>query len=194
MTPHMSHRPVQWKVVGTPRARRTWAVAAAALLLAGAGASDAAGRTTVIQAVRLQTGLLGAINSVRASHGLPAVVASPALRFAAGRHSTEMAQRGYFEHESIDGTPFWRRLERYFGSTGERYWSVGENLLWNVRLLPAAQVVRLWLGSPPHRRVLLMPRWRLVGISAVRALRAPGSVFAGRDVTIVTVDFGVRYR
>jgi uncharacterized protein YkwD len=165
----------------------------AALLLAAVGASGASARTTVLQAVRLQNDLLGAINAVRAGHGLAPVTSSPALRTAAWAHSAEMAQRGFFEHESVDGTPFWRRLERYFGSGGDRYWSVGENLLWNVKFLPATEVVRRWLGSPPHRRVLLMPRWRRVGISAVRALRAPGSVFAGRDVTIVTVDFGVRY-
>jgi uncharacterized protein YkwD len=170
------------------------AVLAAALLLVPAGAAGGATATTVVQAGRLQTGLLGAINALRTSLGLSPVAASPALRAAARAHSTEMATRGFFDHDSCDGTPFWRRVERFYGSAGDRYWSVGENLLWNVRQVSPQETVRLWLASAAHRRLLLMPRWRRVGISAVRALRAPGSVYAGRDVTIVTVDFGVRYR
>jgi uncharacterized protein YkwD len=47
------------------------------------------------------------------------------------------------------------------------------------------------MNSPPHRANLLSPRWREVGLAAVHVGRAPG-VYGGREVTIVTADFGVR--
>jgi uncharacterized protein YkwD len=49
----------------------------------------------------------------------------------------------------------------------------------------------MWLRSRPHRRNLLTPRWREIGLSAVHVAAAPG-FFGGRTVTIVTADFGVR--
>ncbi len=47
------------------------------------------------------------------------------------------------------------------------------------------------MESPKHRENILTPRWREVGLSAVTVPAAPG-VFGGRDVTIVTSDFGTR--
>jgi uncharacterized protein YkwD len=64
-------------------------------------------------------------------------------------------------------------------------------MVWASPQLSAAQAITLWLNSPPHRRNLLAPGWREVGLGAVRAVEAPG-VFRGLDVTILTADFGVR--
>jgi uncharacterized protein YkwD len=49
----------------------------------------------------------------------------------------------------------------------------------------------MWLNSPPHRKNLLTPGWREIGLSAVHVAAAPG-VFEGRETTIVTADFGTR--
>jgi uncharacterized protein YkwD len=49
----------------------------------------------------------------------------------------------------------------------------------------------IWQNSPRHRRVLLTPRWREIGVSAVHVPAAPG-FFRGCEVTIATADFGVR--
>jgi uncharacterized protein YkwD len=100
-----------------------------------------------------------------------------------------MAQRGFFAHESSDGTPFWRRVERYYSET--RYWSVGENLLWSSPDVDPARALRMWMNSPGHRKILLTARWREVGLSAVHVDAGPG-VFNGMPVTVVTADFGVR--
>ena len=51
----------------------------------------------------------------------------------------------------------------------------------------------MWLESPGHRRVLLTPAWREIGLSAVHTASAP-RVYDGLEVTIVTADFGVRVR
>jgi uncharacterized protein YkwD len=64
-------------------------------------------------------------------------------------------------------------------------------MVWASPGLSADQALEMWLNSPPHRKNLLTPAWREIGLGAVRALAAPG-VYQGRDVTILTADFGVR--
>lgn len=157
-------------------------VLAAALLVAPAAqaARDSA----------LEADLLGAVNDVRAGHGLAPLRASVGLAVAADRHSRAMARYGFFAHESRDGSAFWRRIERSYASFHFDFWAVGENLVWSTEL-DAAQAVDMWLASPPHRKNLLDRRWREVGFAAVRAASAPG-IYGGQDVTIVTADFGVR--
>jgi uncharacterized protein YkwD len=49
----------------------------------------------------------------------------------------------------------------------------------------------MWENSPEHRKNMLDPHWREVGISAVHVSSASG-VYRGLPVTIVTTDFGVR--
>jgi uncharacterized protein YkwD len=105
-----------------------------------------------------------------------------------------MGRRGYFEHDSVDGTPFWRRIERFYGDAGFRSWSVGENIFWqSPRTLAALAVVRSWLASPGHRENVLSREWREVGAGVANMASAPG-VYRGSAVTIVTVDFGSRRR
>ena len=77
------------------------------------------------------------------------------LTAAAGQHSTEMGSRGYFSHDSADGTSFWKRVEGFYAAHGYRYWSVGENLLWSSGTLSPAEAVTMWMKSPPHRKNLL---------------------------------------
>ena len=64
-------------------------------------------------------------------------------------------------------------------------------MVWSSAELTADQVIEMWLASPPHRKNLLTPAWREVGLGAVHAPAAPG-VHEGLDVTILTADFGVR--
>jgi uncharacterized protein YkwD len=137
----------------------------------------------------LESAILVHINAVRRQHGLTSLRSNARLRAAADVHSAAMATRGFFAHESADGSPFWKRVQRHY--TRRSYWSVGENLLWSSPDVDAAVAVQRWMASPPHRRNLLTPRWREIGLSAVHAPAAPG-VYGGRPVTIVTADFGVR--
>jgi uncharacterized protein YkwD len=139
----------------------------------------------------LATAVLVDVNRVRAAHGLGRLSPSPALRAAAELHSREMVKSGRFQHESPDGTPFWRRIARFYGSTGFGTWRVGENLIWSSPTFSASVVVRSWLASPPHRRIMLDPSFRELGVGAVRDTAAPAE-FRGMDSTVVTADFGVR--
>lgn len=162
------------------------AAALAALVPLTADASDG-----VALAPRLELQVARRVNAVRRWHGLQPLRLSPALRASARNHSREMGVRGYFEHESANGVPFWRRIERHYGSDGYARWEVGENILWQSGGTTAAQVVREWMGSPGHRDNILSGTWRELGLGALRVTRA-GGTYGGRSVTIVTLDLGVR--
>ena len=165
------------------------AVAVAAGSVAPAAAATSAG-TTVSASASLEAAVLAELNAVRRAHGLRPLRRSGGLAAAADVHSRAMAQHGFFQHDSRDGSSFAERVRRFYGPSGHRSWSVGENLLWATSV-SASNAVELWMQSPPHRRNILTPHWREIGLSAVRASDAPG-VFGGRDVVIITSDFGVR--
>ena len=162
------------------------AVAAVAALTAGGAAAGPRASLTP-----LETGVLADINSFRAAHGLARLRLSTSLTLAARAHSTQMAQDGYFAHESADGSPFWKRVQAFYGSSPWRLWSVGENLLWSSPGVTAGHALQMWVASPEHLKNLMNPQWREIGVSAVHVSAAPG-VYRGLGVTIVTTDFGVR--
>jgi uncharacterized protein YkwD len=139
----------------------------------------------------LESQLLGQINVLRARHGLRPLRLSRRLTAAANQHSGSMAQKGYFSHDSANGTSFWRRIASFYGYRGYRRWSVGENLLWSSPDVSPARALHMWMTSPEHRANLLDRGWREIGLSAVHAASAPG-VYSGDEVTIVTADFGFR--
>jgi uncharacterized protein YkwD len=164
------------------------AALAAALALAAAFAGTAAAAVSLSP---LEQSILADINVVRSEHGLAALKMNTRLTVAARAHTRQMALDGYFAHESADGSSFWRRVQGFYRSAPWSVWSVGENLLWSSPDVTAPQALQLWLASPEHRKNLLDPRWREIGVAAVHTAHAPG-VYAGREVTIVTTDFGVR--
>jgi len=139
----------------------------------------------------LEQGVLADINALRRDHGLAALRLSSRLSAAARQHSSEMAARGYFSHNSANGSSFDRRIARYYPMGGSRFWSVGENLLWSSPDVDAGGALEMWWNSPEHRKNMLTARWREIGLSAVHVPAAPGT-YGGREVTIVTTDFGVK--
>jgi uncharacterized protein YkwD len=150
-------------------------------------------RGTAVALSALESGVLAQVNAVRRSHGLRVLRISPALTAAAGYHSRQMVQHGFFEHESRGGGSFWKRVERFYRSGGFRSWEVGENLAYGSPDLSAAATVRMWMNSPGHRDNLLARRWREVGLGALH-VEAAGGEFGGGPVTVVTADFGTRAR
>jgi uncharacterized protein YkwD len=140
----------------------------------------------------LEVEVLGVVNQFRAARGLRPFRSSVSLRAAAVRHSLEMGRLGYFSHASPSGAPFWRRIAWYYRSSGYREWAVGENLGYGSPSLTAAEVLRGWLASPPHRENVLSS-WRDGGVGAVFVTPGPG-VYDGLPTTIVTLDVGLRRR
>jgi uncharacterized protein YkwD len=176
-------------------ARRTLIVAIVAaltLLSVGvAGVSAGPPVRTVSSVNQLESQVLVELNRIRSDHGLRPLRLSSSLSLAADSHSRAMGRFGFFAHESRDGSEFWARVKRWYGSSGYSRWSVGENLLWSSGRLDAAEALRLWMGSAGHRKNILTPSWREIGLSAVAVSGAPG-VYGGRDVVIITTDFGAR--
>ena len=139
----------------------------------------------------LEQDVLAQLNALRRQHRLVPLRFSAKLAAAARHHSSDMAKRGYFSHSSANGASFSRRIARFYPMGGSRYWAVGENLLWSSPDVDAAGAIDMWVKSPAHRKIMLTAKWREVGLSAVHVASAPGT-FGGREVTIVTADFGVR--
>jgi len=164
-------------------------VALLGALAAPAAHSSKAGSHVALSS--LESGVLAELNQIRVQHGLQPVKISARLTASAAQHSKEMGADGYFEHNSNDGTAFWKRIGHWYGSNGFGYWSVGENLLWSSPQVDPAGAMQLWMNSPEHRANILNARWREIGISAMHFASAPGT-YKGLEVTIITTDFGIR--
>jgi uncharacterized protein YkwD len=165
--------------------------ALAALVAAPTSAGLAVPRSPAASLSQFESSVLADINAFRMAHGLARLHLSPQLTSAAREHSQQMAQDGYFSHESADGSAFATRLQSFYRVLPTHSWAAAENLLWSSGALSGTRALKLWLASPPHRRTLLDPLWREIGVSAVHEAHAPG-VYQGLDVTILTADFGVR--
>jgi uncharacterized protein YkwD len=178
--------PIPLRLMGAPA--RSIAVAESP----ESGSAEAASHgTRVMQAPQLARALVAEVNAVRRSHKLPALALSPRLQRAGDGHALALARSGQFTHSWPDGRPFGTWIRAFYPPARSRYWSVAENLVWATPTLTAEQAVKDWLASPTHRRVLLTPAWRQIGIGVVDAVAAPGA-YGGSDVTVAAAEFGVR--
>ena len=67
-------------------------------------------------ATALEDGIVAKLNLIRRAHRLTPLRVNPGLTAAARLHSRDMVANGYFEHETLDGKPFWKRVERFYGA------------------------------------------------------------------------------
>ena len=126
--------------------------------------------------------IVAQLNQVRAQNNLPRLRASGSLGRAADSHSRDMLRNDFFSHPSSDGTPFEQRVRRFANANG-----VGEMLaVLGQRHGGAADAVRLWMESPPHRAIILNGQFRRVGIA-----RRWGQL-NGAAQAVVTADFATR--
>jgi len=103
--------------------------------------------------------LLARVNEARNRAGREALERNAALELAASRHAADMLGRGYFAHESPEGSTATARAE---AAGYPRARVLGETIAYGQRT--AAEVVAGWLESPPHRRILLDGRATESGI------------------------------
>jgi len=136
---------------------RTLAVVVALPLPAAAAAST------------FEAAMLRSINHARAEHHLRPFIPAKRLNWAARAHSRDMVARGYFAHDSPDGsTPGSRTAAHHY-----RWRSFGEAIAWaDGTFANPALIVAAWLASPPHRRVLL-GGYRNAGIGCVDGAPEP---------------------
>lgn len=106
--------------------------------------------------------MLDLLNRERSLNGLGPLLMDDRLREAARGHSLEMFRLSYFAHESpAAGSPF-ERMQR----VGARFQAGGENLAY----APGVETAhRGLMNSPEHRKNILGPQFRRVGIGVARA-------------------------
>lgn len=131
------------------------------------------------------------LNRERAARGLKPLRLDAKLGKAARNHSLDMVKRGYFEHNSPNGrTPFQRMLATKYVPKGAS-WTLGENIGWGTEeLAQPAALVRAWMKSPGHRRNILNPRFREIGIGIAIGIPLRDAGLAGQAGATYTTDFG----
>jgi uncharacterized protein YkwD len=118
------------------------------------------------------------INRERRNRGLTQLCWNSKLNYAAQAHSNDMAARNFFSHRGSNGSSFVQRVQR----AGYRFTSVAENIATNTNIVNAHNGL---MNSPGHRRNILNPVYRHVGIGIARYNRG---IFRGNYV--ITQVFG----
>jgi uncharacterized protein YkwD len=140
----------------------------------------------VLHAKKLEGSIHILINRERGKHGLSLLAENDALVKIARGHSTDMANRRYFSHDSPEGHDFSFRYRQGGYSCalriGNTVYGGAENIFQNVRYNSVTTVngeayydwnseeqiaettVRGWMDSPGHRKNILTPHWRSEGI------------------------------
>ncbi len=158
--------------------RLTLILFAAAVLVAPSPAAAQSSPDAIAGTLRL-------VNESRAAHGVAPVSLDARLSLAAQRHSQDMVARRYFDHVSPGGGGLRTRVARTGWMRGRPVWALGEDLAWGTGTLATPEaIVTAWMNSPAHRRILLLRRFRVVGIGI-----ATGTPFSPDGATY-TADFG----
>ncbi len=137
--------------------------------------------TAASPAPQVETALLSEMNRVRVQRGRTALRPLASLTTAARGQSRALLAAGAFQHDSLDGSPFWTRLVAAGFPATRR---MGENLAMvsGCDRAAARETVTMWMASPGHRANLLNPRFRFVGSGAATAPDC--------STTIITADYG----
>ena len=132
--------------------------------------------------------VLAAVNKERTQRGLHALRVNTALTKAARAHVRDMAHHSYFSHTSLNGASTSSRVRAFgYGMAGCTAWRTGEVLARvtnGTAVLDPQQVVAMWMRSPSHRKVLLTPSFRDVGVG----------IHSADDWRYVALDLGRRVR
>lgn len=130
----------------------------------------------------------GLINEERTSRGIPVLALDPTLAQASLNHSTDMATRGYFEHNSPEGHDFtWRYSQVGFNcmipTKNNEYSGGGENIMFlegysGVSTI-ATESVQGWMNSEGHRENILTTYFRSEGIGVGKS--DSGKIYVTQD-------------
>jgi uncharacterized protein YkwD len=107
--------------------------------------------------------LVDLINHARVNAGLLPLARSPELDDAAQAHSADMVQHNYLDHTGFDGSEPQERADRSgYHVPPNSGWIVVE-VISAISAEPQGPL-NWWLSDAQHRRVLMNPRWRELGI------------------------------
>ena len=127
---------------------------------------------TAASATKVRIATLCLLNRQRTLHGLRRLRAQRSLSHAATNYARLMVSKHFFDHVSPAGSTMAQRIGRTAYLHHTRAWSLGENLAWGAGSASTpAQIVNAWMHSPGHRRNILDPSFKEIGIGV--ALGAP---------------------
>jgi uncharacterized protein YkwD len=173
-----------------PAFASTVALATTGFAAAPASAATCAGANltpSTAHAAQIRAATLCLLNRQRARHGLRRLRAQRSLSHAATKYARLMVAKHFFDHVSPAGSTMASRIERTRYLHHTRAWSLGENLAWGAGMASTpAQIVNAWMHSPPHRRNILDPSFREIGVGV--ALGSP----TGRAGATYVNEFGRR--
>ncbi|MFA6306873.1 MAG: CAP domain-containing protein [Patescibacteria group bacterium] len=121
--------------------------------------------------------IIALTNQERVEAGLNALTANQLLTQAAIAKGQAILESQTFKHNIAD-----RKFSSWIRETGYNYSYVGENLA--IDFVTSAGVVEAWKNSPLHKKNILSPYYKEIGISAIQGK------FQGQDTTIVVQIFG----
>ena len=126
------------------------------MLLQSAGLAKTGPRSTKASFIQR---VLELTNRERAKAGLQPLKLDTELSASAGWKAEDMAKRDYFDHADGGGRDFVDRAEQY----GYRDWTyLGENIA--AGQTTPEEVVQEWMASPGHRRNILKPQYKEIGL------------------------------
>jgi uncharacterized protein YkwD len=112
------------------------------------------------------------VNDQRVANGLAALPVDADVTGVARGHSTDMATRNYFEHETPEGLSPGDRAQQ----AGISYTMYGENIAWTSARAGrsdeelADAIVRGWMNSPGHRANILRAEWQAAGLGIAESV------------------------
>jgi uncharacterized protein YkwD len=106
----------------------------------------------------VRAGMLARVNAVRKHAGVRPLRPNSQLDRAAQRHAEDMLARHYFAHESPEG----RTVRERATAAGYDWREIGENIAEGQ--LTVDEVMDSWMHSPGHRRNLLDPGFKELGV------------------------------
>ncbi len=125
----------------------------------------------------IQSEILSLTNDERARQNVGSLSQDSLLDRSAQAKAEDMAAKGYFSHESPDGTTPWAWIDE----TGYEYQYAGENLA--VRFVDSKDVVTAWMASPTHKANLLKASYSEIGIGIAQGM------YQGQPATFVVQHF-----
>jgi uncharacterized protein YkwD len=126
----------------------------------------------------ISSSLIDLLNADRASNNLPHLTLNEKLTVAAQAKANDMAEKGYFAHNSPTGVEPWH----WFQVAGYSFQYAGENLA--IDFADSSDVETAWMKSPTHRANIVDVHYTEVGIAT-----AVG-IYEGHQTTFVVQEFG----
>lgn len=122
--------------------------------------AGAASCITPEDAERMADQLVQLVNLARAERGLQPVLVNARLEQAATEYACRMVTEGFFDHRDpkTGEGPATRAVACKY-----KFYAVGENLAAGQET--PAEVMKVWMESPPHRDLILGPNWKELGVA-----------------------------